>query len=159
MLQFPFPPTFEFSNSYSALKRLSKQLHLDSRRFSMLQVLFKSIFMAKDKQNLNLKIQMLAGKGTKDLFEILYKNLTSLVRTRPAGQDIHFVFIEIGIVLQFTKFFRTFEFPALYHLFVYVPLSTTEPPTRMDCCCRPLKRKVNKLLFFLLQKTKVHSFL
>ena len=34
--------------------------------------------MAKAKQNLNLKIQMLAGKGTKEFFERLYKNLTSL---------------------------------------------------------------------------------
>ena len=35
--------------------------------------------MAKDKQNLNLKIQMLAGKGTKELFEQFFKNLRSLV--------------------------------------------------------------------------------
>ena len=34
--------------------------------------------MAKTKQNLNLKIQMLAGKGTKEFFERFYKNLTSL---------------------------------------------------------------------------------
>ena len=35
--------------------------------------------MAKAKQNLNLKIQMLAGKGTKEFCERFYKNLTSLV--------------------------------------------------------------------------------
>ena len=33
--------------------------------------------MAKAKQNLYLKIQMLAGKGTKEFFERSYKNLTS----------------------------------------------------------------------------------
>ena len=32
----------------------------------------------KAKQNLNLKIQMFAGKGTIEFFERLYKNLTSL---------------------------------------------------------------------------------
>ena len=35
--------------------------------------------MAKNKQNLNWKIQMLAGKGIKEFFERFYKNLTSLV--------------------------------------------------------------------------------
>ena len=35
--------------------------------------------MAKDKLSLKLKIQMLAGKGTKEFFERYYKNLISLV--------------------------------------------------------------------------------
>ena len=36
-------------------------------------MLSKIILMAKAKQNLNLKIQMLAGNGTKAIFEIFYK--------------------------------------------------------------------------------------
>ena len=35
--------------------------------------------MAKAKQNLNLKIQMLAGKEAKTFFERFFKNLLSLV--------------------------------------------------------------------------------
>ena len=39
--------------------------------------------MAKAKQNLNLKIQILAVKGTKAFFEMFYKNLTSLKNPHP----------------------------------------------------------------------------
>ena len=35
--------------------------------------------MAKARQNMNLKIQMLAGKGTKAFLRGFYKNITSLV--------------------------------------------------------------------------------
>ena len=35
--------------------------------------------MAKAKQNMNLKIQMLAGKEAKTFFERFYKNIPSLV--------------------------------------------------------------------------------
>ena len=38
-------------------------------------MLHKGILMAKAKQNLNLKIQMLAKKGTNENFEKFYKNL------------------------------------------------------------------------------------
>ena len=43
--------------------------------------------MPKTKQNLNLKIQMLVGKGTKAFFERFYKNLTSL------EQNIKYIFL------------------------------------------------------------------
>ena len=41
-----------------------------------------SILMAKTKKNLNLKIQMLAGKEAKTFFEGLFKNLLSLAFTQ-----------------------------------------------------------------------------
>ena len=55
-------------------------------------MLSKSILMAKPKQNLNLKIQMLAGKGTKAFFEKLYTNITSLVPDRVLPQSIVLLF-------------------------------------------------------------------
>ena len=54
--------------------------------------------MAKAKQNLNLKIQMLMGKGTKAFFERFYKNLTSLVcgrRKKLRTMQIHTIQIRI----------------------------------------------------------------
>ena len=41
-----------------------------------LNVMFLIVYF---KQNMDLKIQMLAGKGTKEFFQRFYKNLTSLV--------------------------------------------------------------------------------
>ena len=57
-----------------------KNLHLNSSRFSYPYVeLSESILMAKAKQNLNVKIEMLVGKEAKTLFEVLFKNPPSLV--------------------------------------------------------------------------------
>ena len=49
-------------------------------------MLSKSILVAKGKQNLNLKIQMLAGKEANSLFERFCKDLPSLVKE--ASQNI-----------------------------------------------------------------------
>ena len=60
------------------------------------------------KAMLNLKIQMLAGKGTKESFERFYKNLTSLDNTY--GLPNLFGFLKnLSKILQF-PFPPTFEF-------------------------------------------------